>query len=452
MRTPIHLLLGVTAAVSSSLPSDNKAKYPSTFQLETLKAAAISFGEATCKEGKSQSCSDYRKYWRDESISTPVPNFSQIHQADLSKVMSSGLGKILIISVGQTFRSGGRLTVKEGTESSVNPQKDATESQLAFARYLHDRFNIAADFIVNTYPSKYCTAADDPNCKLREWYPSGTRIYLNQMLSLRGDTKLRVLRPDAVASMKGYERLINLGISRISNVHDYGAVLFIRADLELKPGFFHYFDLYDRITFGFLVQKASSKLPTNKRPQIGDMIMYVPRQHFIIFKHKGQLKLYHDAYNFYRSNTVGFMINTYHDTNPHRSTNPLYFISNRPRSDKTEDVGYTYDDFDGIWEDDPAYPKLNDEEFVMPKDTSSSWSTRTKIAVGGLLGAGLLKAVSYSWPNQKPVEEKPKPNLPPERIVDTESSTIVLIIVALLMVLLILLILYYLQVFRRDNS
>ena len=429
-------------------PDSNSARYPSSDALSKLKASAVSFGAASCTANStSNSCVEYQKYWSHSSDSDAY-NLQINKDEDFDKAKKLGFGKLLIISAGQTFRTGGRFNVDAGTSDSLEPQHDAVKSHMAFARYLHERYNITTDFIVETYRSNHCV--NEANCALTEWYPNGSTIKVEEMITPETDLSKRAIITAAKKSVIGYERLLNLGISRIRNLADYGAVFFIRADLKLKPSFFHYFDLFDRITFSFICESRANKLEPsingNLRPQIGDMLAYVPRKHFNVFRHKGQFKLYHDAYNFYRANTIGFMVNTYHTANSQNYENPLYDIVNRPASNDTEDVGRDYNDFDGIWTDDPAFPKLTDKRYVVP------WSATKKIAVAGVVGTALLGAAALAKPEMMPWYEKPRPQQPPKREVVGGSSSMMIVVVVLLVVLLALLIWYYYHYTRHEDS
>ena len=357
MRALVLPSIGVlTGAFKVAVP-----RYPSSQEMKQLKNAAISFGKASCSsDSSSQSCREYQRYWSFGSATSDDVNVNR--KQDLAKAINSGFGKLLIISVGQTFRSGGRLSVEAGTEESIGPQHDAVMSHMAFSHYMQNRYNIKTDFIVETYPSPYCQ--DEAHCKLSEWYPKGTTIKLEDMITddpPESYFEKRALIPSSKRSLFGYERLLNLGISRAQKISEYGGVLFIRADLKLKPGFFHYFDLFDKITFSFISERRARRLTGlpngNLRPQIGDMLVYVPRKHSSVFNKKGQFKLYHDAYNFFDANRIGFMVNTYHDSNSKNNANPLYEIVNRPATNSTADEGRHYDDFDGIWANDDAYTK-----------------------------------------------------------------------------------------------
>lgn len=333
-----------------------RPKFPSNADLERMRDEAESLGEAAC-DMHEPLCAEYRKYWKIRSPSRNT-DIEGIKSDSIRKAKERGFGKLLMIMVGQTFRGGGHNDKASGTSSSVRHQKDAAESHLAFARYMQYRFGIHTDFIVETYPSKHIA-------NLYNWYPNGS-VHTTPRFKPKGEYLNRVFRPDLMKSMLAYETLLNLGLSHARNFSDYGAVLFVRADVKLKPGFFHYFDLFDRITFPFICELPVSKLPSNDRPQIGDLIAYVPSSFFQVFRHKGQFKLYHDAYNFYRENTTGFMVNSYHGTNSEIVKNPLYYIVNRKQADVVQDVGRTYDDFDGIWDDDDSYKKLTDENYPTP--------------------------------------------------------------------------------------
>ena len=219
-------------------------KYPSTAELHSMRLSSEAFGQADCQSFfRSEICDDYTKYWK----TLPNAAVASVNSEDFAGF------KLLIVSVGQTFRGGGFRSTASGDDSSVSGQREAAESHFAFARYLKKRYNIDTDFVVNTYTSQFQSL-------LQSWYPANTKF------------KFGTINPALTAEV-AYQRLLNDGVDLArtnGTLTGYGAVLFIRADIFLKPGFFHYFRLFDRLTFSFIVQKSHSRLGINRRPQVGD--------------------------------------------------------------------------------------------------------------------------------------------------------------------------------------
>ena len=140
MRPLLLTLFGATDAfLTGRQNAASKPKYPSTSEMVRMRDVAMSLGSGACLVDQSSAqCRDYNVYWRDSSDPTITNkiDLSEVKKEDSKKASQQGFGKLLIISVGETFRSGGRLTVGQGTDSSVEPQHDAVNSNLAFARYV----------------------------------------------------------------------------------------------------------------------------------------------------------------------------------------------------------------------------------------------------------------------------------------------------------------------------
>jgi hypothetical protein len=245
-------------------------------------------------------------------------------------------GKILIILTGATFRFGGQHNLDIGDEKSYDGQKEACLSHLRFAEHLETNYNMTSDFIFESYATPY---QED----LRSWYPNNSQITFHQ-------------------PFKSYPWLLNTAVSRISDIEQYSAVLFIRGDLFLKDGFVKAFKLFEKITFSFIVRKIHWLHGHNKRPKVGDMILYVPKKHFYVMS-RGTISLSHDSYNDYHAEHLGFMVEGAHDANSEKYPNPLYRIVNRPESTKVDEEAKTMADFDGIWEDDLRYPKMPETSY-----------------------------------------------------------------------------------------
>ena len=352
----LHLLI-----LSGALAE--RPKYPADSDLVELRAEADKAGLVACETGNHQVCRDYERYWKTNSYNFTDLNFSR----------DAPFKKMLIISVGQTFRGGGRFSTSIGDADAVNGQHDAVASHMAFSRYLKYRFDVNVDFLVNTYSSQY-------NNLLQSWYPTGTQFKFGTVNS-------------SLTAEFAYQNLLNSAVRLRRRIGDYGGVFFIRADLYLKPQFFQAFTFYDRVTFPFIVERRNSKLLTNKRPQIGDVLLYVPNRYFGLMYARDGFRLFHDAYNHYNVSQMGFMLNTYHECNSQEAANPLYRMVNRPISNDTADIGRTYDDFDGVWEDDDAYIKLEISNVPHEKD---SFSIAEQIGVG-IAAAALFAAAIATY-------------------------------------------------------
>jgi hypothetical protein len=283
---------------------------PAVSQLSQLKAEADQLGEEQCKLN-APGCQDYQTYWKTGEVKESGSSVT----TDSEK--AKGFGKLLIISAGETFRRpvnlyNPKLNWNE-TFNATSAQLEATESQLAFARFVKLKYNISTDFIVNTESSDYQEI-------LISAYPKGTRFEITKASSLMD-------RGDRLAT---YGSRLNSAVKLArgedcQGLEGYGAVFFIRPDLYLKSGFFTSFHLFDKLTFPFL-----EKLSLSDDVHVSDMALYVPKDEFNIFVgNTVNLRNEHSLATYYL-NERGLMINTVHSHDTAVQSNPLFSIVNRP--------------------------------------------------------------------------------------------------------------------------
>ena len=279
---------------------------------------------------------------------------------------------ILIIHVGASFRYGERFNLLIGTEQSFEGQKNASESHVRFSEFLRDRWNITSDFLIDTYTTQY-------DANLTSWYPQGSRFFLNE-------------------PFKSYDWLLNDAVLNANNVSAYDAVLFIRIDLVLLPGLSEAFRPFEKLTFPFL-QGNMWKHPDNGNPMVGDLIVYVPKTMFTIFNHtclewfpNQTIYIQHWSYPYYSANKIGFWVEEYHSSSSKDDWNPLYYIVNRDRSFNIGYTGDTFEGFDGSWDDDMTFPKL-DINYCPPLKQVTSDSRAYEVACTPINSA-LLFALS----------------------------------------------------------
>ena len=329
-----------------------KGHYPTTADLEKMVQRSEIIGQAACREDEdSQDCKDYREYYTTPADISNVDDKTGEAQAYLkeNKRLAIERGfegkKLLIISSGGTFREGGNGVHAMGKPESVETQRKASESHVAFARYVKYAFGIETDFLVNTYN----TAFDET---LKTFYPAGT------------DFTFREFDKNTVRHV-----IFGHGIQHASEREDfpkldeYAAVFFIRPDLYLKPGFFSYFKPFDKFTLGFLAMSFQELDPVESMNC--DILLYAPHSTFEVVSESiaGSVYVFYmNEFNFkpFKGLPVGFMINTFHVTDSKQTSNPLYFIVDRPESKKSISLGLTYDDYIGNWES--SNPQLSRDQ------------------------------------------------------------------------------------------
>jgi len=288
-------------------------------------------GKAACLKGRpshnSEICADYRLYWSvpssaDDFTPEEIDSSSELilsRNREAARVMGLDRKKMLIISTGETFRIKGNRSRDTGSDEAVPDQEAASLSQVAFARYAKYAFGIDTDFIVNTYYTK--VDAEKREMQLEGYYPKGTDFMFRKM-------------ENGIPS----KIIFTAGIDRATPIlEEYAAVFFIRPDLILKPGFVSYFRPFEKLTFSFYANTVNFE-----RVLLGDALLYTPENRFTDVTAPGfrldECMTVED---------IGFMVNTFHITDTSKTSNPLFFLAGRERSDKSITDDITLDDFIG---------------------------------------------------------------------------------------------------------
>jgi hypothetical protein len=123
-------------------------------------------------------------------------------------------------------------------------------------------------------------------------------------------------------------------------MEEYDFVLFIRIDLFLKKDFFDVINLKSKrvefLAHNFFTGHCG--FTEMKDPEVVDMILYVPKNHFNILDKN--FKLNHKAWTHYKkkynltNDDLGFMTDKRFDSNSYLDFNPFYVISGRPENKK----------------------------------------------------------------------------------------------------------------------
>jgi len=147
------------------------------------------------------------------------------------------------------------------------------------------------------------------------------------------------------------------------NLGDYSAVFFIRPDLSLKPVFFSYFELFEKMTFGFMAARTGFNRKGGDVSLICDVILYSPSDRFDLISDPYRFKLSEFwsgssdgvwrgedsdvSGNSQPYSNFGLMINTVAVTDTKVSVNPLFAMIGREHSQVVVDADFTMDDYIG---------------------------------------------------------------------------------------------------------
>jgi hypothetical protein len=226
--------------------------------------------------------------------------------------------KGLLIYYGGGFRDGPNSSSIQDTVKGYNNQFYASKSHIKLNKVLTEK-GYDIDSLVCSYHSKY-------ESQFKVWY-NPFDIILNT-IRVRGK------------STDGRDSLIQNCIKNMSylKMTEYDFVLFVRIDLFLKKEFFDVLDVKsDKVQFlahNFYTGHCGF---TEKRdPEVVDMILYVPKNHFRILDNN--FKLNHKAWTYYKKqynlndDDLGFMTDKRFDSNTFLDLNPFYVISGRPEN------------------------------------------------------------------------------------------------------------------------
>lgn len=230
------------------------------------------------------------------------------------------LKKGLIVYYGGGFRDGPTKSSIQDTEKGYNNQFYASKSHIKLNNVLTEK-GYEIDSLVCSYHSKY-----ESNFKI--WYDPFDMILNTIKMSGK--------------STDGRDSLINTCIKTMNGLKmdDYDFVLFIRIDLFLKKDFFNILDLKSQ-KVQFLAHNfytGHCGFTEKKDPEVVDMILYVPKNHFNILDNN--FKLNHKAWTYYKKqykltdNDLGFMTDKRFDSNSYLDLNPFYVISGRSENQK----------------------------------------------------------------------------------------------------------------------
>jgi hypothetical protein len=223
--------------------------------------------------------------------------------------------KGLILLLGEAFRGGGQHSRLIGSPRSLNGQMAAAQSHIEFIKYLETKHFCNIRVYIGTYKTQY-------NDKLFDVY------------------KNHIIGSDLYEHRIGYNNLLHNSIKNIGNIQGYDFLLIMRIDLCLKDRFINIFNpAWQTIRFPTIHWEC---LPCGN-PKTNDMIIFIPSKYYkyiekILFRpgpNVGNVAHGHFIWSDLVQNTdltnkdLDAMIETFHDSDSKKETNPLYYIVNR---------------------------------------------------------------------------------------------------------------------------
>jgi len=224
-----------------------------------------------------------------------------------------------ILLIGGSFRLGGQGNMSIGDPRSYSEQKDACMSHLAYCKHIENKFGSKPSIFINTYDSPFVN-------EMIQWYSAYYHV-------------THVVHK----IMIGYDGLVSDTVKRLDEEDD---VIFIRIDLLLKPAFFDVV-LGDRLSFSSVCFTLNNWHIHNGFPRVADLILFIPRRLFHLISEQ-KVSLGHHSYEHFINqglgkDDIGFLLNTYHDSDSAKDWNPIYKIVNRPETAQWYDRGKTID-------------------------------------------------------------------------------------------------------------
>lgn len=237
--------------------------------------------------------------------------------------------KALIILFGESFRYGKQKNRNTGLLESYNEQINASKSHIKLILSLSDRYDI--DVSINSYTTKY----DNDLISIYDKY----LIHSVFHKKLLGQNRL----------IKKYK----------FEARKYDFILYSRIDIFLKDKFFEIFNpSINKILFPSICYKPHHKI--GGHPRVNDMMAFIPKKYFFYLE---KFKLCHRSWRIliesqeFTYDDLDTMLNTYHDSDTYKDSNPIYYITNRKekKTTRTRDIFNKYDsEFNSLCE-----PKIN---------------------------------------------------------------------------------------------
>ena len=213
--------------------------------------------------------------------------------------------KGLILFLGETFRLSGQGTLNRGDPSSYTEQIKACNSHISFINNIHAYNNADIKVYISTYTTQY----DSKLLDIYKKYLIGYTIH-KQLL--------------------GLQKLFRDTIQKVNLNYDF--ILYIRIDLFLKDHFTTIINPFaQHISYPSICFIPHHKI--NGHPRVNDTMLFIPNKYF---KYLTKISIYHD---------LGTMLYTYHDSDSKKDYNPIYYIVNRPQTDKFHSEGLLFNKF-----------------------------------------------------------------------------------------------------------
>lgn len=237
--------------------------------------------------------------------------------------------KGLLLLYGESFREGNQGVRLRDTENSFEPQKKSSLEHVHLCNVIKEKYHYDMDILINTYDTKY-------ENQLKSWYEPYPLKYIKN------------------TELIGPDNLVKNALKQI-NHDEYDFIIFTRMDVCFKPLFIDTFTInHEKIMFlsihnihyntrewkcGFMLDVPENPVKENT-PAVNGTILIVPKKHYLIFNN---MTVEHHAWWLYnqmgiKHEEMDFILDTYHDADPFKESNPAYYFSSRPETITVNDV------------------------------------------------------------------------------------------------------------------
>ena len=233
--------------------------------------------------------------------------------------------KGLFLFIGESFRFGSQMTRIRGTKESYDEQIKACISHIKFIENIEQKYNLEkSDVIISSYTTNY----DAELIAIYDKYLVGS-TFQQTLIGLTNTF---------------HNILLN---TKNINVNNYDFIFYIRIDLFLKDYLLKVMDISkNKILFPSICW--GKKCIIKNYPRVNDMMMFIPKKYYVFIKniniyHNCWYKLIHESP--IKNDDLDVILNTLHDSDSEKDNNPIYYIVNRPQTDKFHSEGLLFNKF-----------------------------------------------------------------------------------------------------------
>lgn len=240
------------------------------------------------------------------------------------ETFQNSVKKIAYLFIGESFRSGTQGSRIIGQPQSYDSQKKATESHIKLMNHIKNKYNYDADIYISSVTTCYTT-------DLLSWYsPVIASTFIKQEYS-------------------SIHYHIKNSIKLIKNKEEYSHIFIFRIDLVFKDYMIEILNPNTIIKFTFptICFIPLHKVKGTGLPRINGMFFLIPNKYFNLLSYYN-INYEHNTWSDFvrqqKATNADFdvLIDTYHDSDPYKDWNPLYYLCCRDENTTWHTKGYIF--------------------------------------------------------------------------------------------------------------